>query len=162
MATANKYCRPLVVEEIAGQFGFNKRWDLSYKDLLGVTIGANTTIAFTVGSVVAGDHLVQAHLHLTTAFSDASDSAFNSVTLDFGDTGSATRYLSGVQIDINGTEVIDSYLDPSGDYIYTAADSLLVTVHSMSAKDLTNIDIGKAYLEFTLLRHSALLKNPGA
>src|ERR1051325_6713423 len=117
MATANKYCRPYVTEEIAGQFAFNKRWDLSYKDFLGVTIGTNTTMVFTLAGVVAGDHLIQAHLHLTTAFSDASDTAFNSVTLDFGDTNSATRFLSGVQIDVNGTEVIDSYMDPGSDYI---------------------------------------------
>lgn len=161
MATANKYCRPLLVEEIAGQFGFNKRWDASYKDVLGVTIGVNTVMTFTIGKVVAGDQLVQAHLHLTTAFAVSGDAGFNSITLDFGDTGSATRYLSGVQIDVNGTEVIDSYMDPGSDNIYTAGDSLLVTLHSMALKDLTNVNIGKLYLEFTLLRHSALLKNPG-
>lgn len=161
MATANKYCRPLVTEEIAGQFGFNKRWDASYKDVLGVTIGTNTVITFTIGKVVAGDQLVQAHLHLTTAWAVSTDTAFNSITLDFGDTGSATRFLSGVQIDVNGTEVIDSYMDSGSDFIYTAGDSLLVTLHSMAAKDLTNVNVGKLYLEFTLLRHSGLLKNPG-
>lgn len=159
MATAIKYCRPQVDEEIGGGGGYQKRWDLNWKDLLGVTIGANTDITFEIGHVKAGDQIVACHLHLTTPFKDASDSAFNSITLDFGDTDSATRYFSGVQIDENGTEVLDSYLDPTGDYIYTADKTLYVNLNSMSAKDLTNVDVGVLYLEFSFLRHTDPLKN---
>ena len=160
MATATKYVRPQAMQEAAWG-GYTHRWDFSWEDFFGVTVGANTDMTFTVGTVEAGDQVVQAHLHLTTAFSDASDTAFNSITLDFGDANSATRYFNGVQIDVNGSEVIDSYLDPTGDYIYTGADTLKVNFNSMSGKDLTNVDTGSGYIEFTLLKHSHPRKNPG-
>lgn len=152
---------PQVSEEVV-QSGFTHRADFSWRDFFGVTIGAATDKAFTLAAVAAGDQLVAAHLHLTTPFKDASDAAFNDIALDFGDDGSGTRYFSGVQINENGTEVIDSYLDAGSDHIFTAAGSLIVNFNSMTAKDLTNVDIGKLYLEYTLLRHGAAnpAKNP--
>lgn len=158
MATITRYAKPQIIEEIAaGQY--NYRWDFSAKEFP-AGIGDDTDQAYKLADLVPGCQIVQAHLHLTTAFEDLSDAAFNSVTLDFGDTDSATRYFSGVQINRNGSEVIDSYLDPTGDYIYTAADKvLLVNFNAMSAKSLSNLDKGALYLEFTLLNHSAAAKN---
>lgn len=151
--------QPQLLEE-AADHGYTHRADFSWRDFFGVTIGANTDKTFTLFTAKAGDQIVAAHLHLTTPFKDASDTGFNSITLDFGDEDSATRFFSGVQICENGSEVIDSYLDPTGDYIYTADKLVKVNFNSMSAKDLTDVDVGKLYLEYTLIRHSNLLKNP--
>jgi hypothetical protein len=150
---------PLTEEESVN--GYTHRVDFSWKDFNGVTIGANTDKTFTGPGVVAGDELFSAHLHLTTAFKDSADTAFNDIALDFGDNGSATRFFSGVQINENGTEVIDSELDPSSVYIYTAAGNLKLNFNSMSAKDLTNVNTGKGWIKFGIRRNSALLDNPG-
>jgi len=152
-------CRPQT-EQANANSGYTHRFDFSWRTLNGLVIGTNTAQNFRIGIVAAGDQLVQAHLHLTTAFKVAADAAFNSITFDFGDTGSATRYFSGVQINANGSFVVDSYLGPASAFIYTAASNLVVNFNSMAAKDLTNLDTGKGYLEFELLRHSDLLKNP--
>lgn len=138
--------------------GYSHRLDFSFRDFP-AGIANNTAKSFDICAVSAGDQIVQAHLHLTTPFENTADAAFNSVTFDFGDDSSATRYFSGVQIDINGTEVIDSYLDPTGDFIYTAAGILRINFNSMTAKSLSNLNKGKLYLEFLLMRHSDKAKN---
>lgn len=147
---------PNTVEEKATGL-YTYRWDFDHRDF--TETSTNTDQTFTLFTTAAGDQIVQAHLHLGPAFEDLSDSAFNSVTLDFGDEDLATRFFSGVQINRNGSEVIDSYMDPSSDYIYTAAKIIKVNFNSMSGKALIDLDKGKAYLEFTLVRHGAAEKN---
>jgi hypothetical protein len=154
--TANKYFRALSVQETAVD-GYTFRVDFTWQDLYNQTIGTNATATFTVGAVKAASELVAAHLHVGTAFSDLDDTAFNTTTFDFGDTGSATRYFSGVETNVNGSYVVDSTY--TSRHIYTADDTLKVVFHSMSGKDLTNIDNGKLYLECTFLRYSGYLKN---
>jgi hypothetical protein len=156
MATANKYLRALGNEERATGT-YTHRIDFTWEDLYGVTIGTNTTITFTVGTVKAASEVVKAHLHVGTAFQDASDTGFNTTAFDFGDTGSSTRYFSGVETNANGSYVVDS--DYTSGHIYTADDTLKCVFHSMSGKDLTNVDNGKLYLEVLFLRYSGVLKN---
>ena len=154
IATPGFDMAPQTIEERSAGGDFTNRLDLNWKAVNGVTIGTNTTVIFKCGTIKAGDIIISCHLHVTTAWQNTADTAFNSTQLDFGDTGSTTRYLSGVEMNANGSFVVDTYLDPSSSHIYTAADTLEVTLHSMSGKDLTNINAGESYIEFGII-HSA-------
>lgn len=124
-------------------------------DLTETTV--NTSQVFNLFKTQAGDVIEKAHLHLFPAFSDASDAAFNSTTMSFGDEDDATRFFSAVQTNVNGTEVIDSF-ENTAYGPYTGEKQILWTVNSMAAKALSNLDVGKATLMFKLNRGAVNLE----
>jgi hypothetical protein len=107
---------------------------------------ANTSMTFNVAPTIVGDTIVKYALYFQPALKDASDTAFNSTTVSFGDSSSATRFISGVQGNENGTEVIITFGNTA--YTYTA----------MSGKSLSDIDTGQIVILFELLRHQTLAK----
>jgi hypothetical protein len=118
---------------------------------------ANTSMVFNLFKTQAGDVMEKAHLHLFPAFKDASDAAFNSDTMSFGDEDLATRFFSAVQTNENGTEVIDSF-ENTAYGPYTGVKQITWTVNSMAAKKLSDLDVGKAILLFKLNRGAVALE----
>ncbi len=130
---------PLLSEEAAKQ-DYTHRLDFSYKDIP-AGIANNTSTTWNVTTLPAATIFYGAKALLDVAFEDLSDSAFNDDTFSLGDDGSATRFFSGVQINRNGTEVYDSLnVTP---YQYASAGTLILTLNSMTAKSLSNLDKGQ-------------------
>ena len=150
--------RALTTNEQAGNGGYTHIVVVDHTNLTETT--TNTAQTFNVAPTLAGDTIVKYAMVLKTPLKDASDSAFNSNTLSFGDSSSATRFVSGVQANENGTEV--TYTFGNTAYTYTAAGQLTITVNSMSAKALSDVDTGQVIFMFELLRHSALAAAVGS
>lgn len=149
---------PLTDNEGApGLWGF--QIDFSYRDIpAGIANNtSNTTWPIALPQLAAGDEIMQMELHLITPFENTADAAFNSDTLSFGDAGSATRFFSAVELNKNGTYVVDSnYSTP---FFYTAAGQFVLTMNSMTAKSLSNLNAGKAVIYVKLFRAGAKAKN---
>ncbi len=129
---------PNISEETAQQ-DYTHRLVFRYSDIP-ASVANNTATTWNVATLPAGTIIFKAVLIMVTAFQDASDTAFNSDTVSLGDTGSATRYFSAVEFNVNGTEVPDTiYSTP---YLYTASDTLILTLNSMTAKSVSNLDVG--------------------
>lgn len=157
MAT-QAYVNPLSTNEQAGNGGFTHEiaFGVATRNLLSETV-ADTDMTFNLFKVKGGDIIVKAALIADPAFEDASDAAFNSVAFSFGDEDLGTRFISAVQLDRNGTEVLWTY-DNTAYGPYTAVKQLNVLIESMTAKSLSNIDIGRAILLIQVLRLSTLTK----
>lgn len=89
-----------------------------------------------------------AGIFLKTPLKDASDAAFNDCALQVGDTGDADRLLTSTQLNENGTEVI--HKAGTGGHMYATETAVNATVGSMTAKALSNIDVGEVYIALTV------------
>jgi hypothetical protein len=85
---------------------------------------------------------------LDPALSNSADAAFNDCAASFGDAVSATRYISAVQTNINGTEVI--YTHGSTPNLYTSDSQIQFLIASMTAKKLSDLNLGKIVLKFSV------------
>jgi hypothetical protein len=72
--------------------GFTHKSVVTHTDLTESTADTDQTIALL--SVVAGDVVQKAAYKLVTAFSDASDAAFNDTKVQVGDGGDTDRVIS--------------------------------------------------------------------
>ena len=145
---------PLAHEEQIANGGANKCWELTYADLTETTV--NTAQAFTI-AVEAGDLFRVVYAKLITPLEDASDAAFNSCAATIGDGGSATRFLGSTQLNVNGTEIDFAPGALGESYAYTAADTVDISIGSMTAKALSDIDAGKWRVYY---HHFKANKNP--
>jgi hypothetical protein len=84
--------------------GFTHVAEIVAADLTQVTAATAQTIELI--PVALGSLVEKAAVLVETAFADASDTAFNSVTVEVGDGGSAARFLAAQQVNVNGTEVM--------------------------------------------------------
>lgn len=139
---------PLTNEEKTASGGFTHRLDFSYRDIP-AGIANNTAKTWGAGylpALRASDFVAKTELHLTTAFEDASDSAFNSSTISFGDTTTATRFVNASEANKNGTEVLNVVPGAVTNAIYTAAGQLQLTLNAMANKTVSDLDVGQAYI----------------
>lgn len=152
--------RALSTNEQAGNGGFTHEvaFGPGQNNLLSET-AADTDMVFNLFETLPGDVIVKWALILDPAMKDASDSALNDTNFSFGDEDSASRFLSAVETNENGTEVLYTYGNTA--YLYTAAKQVSVLIESMTLKSLSNIDTGKAVLLFELLRLQTLEKAIG-
>jgi len=135
--------------------GFTHRIDFSYQDIP-PGIANNTSQVFAAAGSPAGwvgcpafkasDILRRVELHLTTPFENTADANFNATTLSLGDASSATRFISASETNKNGTEVIDVMPGASANFINTAAAQLQITLNSMAAKSISNLNKGQLYI----------------
>lgn len=119
---------------------------ISHEDLTETT--ANTAQVLSPFTVADGDLVGCVGAKLIEDFQDASDAAFNTTAITSGDGGDADRFLTSMELNVNGTE-IDTKAGVAGLYAYTTADTVDVTFNSMSAKSLSNLDAGEVHLYFT-------------
>jgi hypothetical protein len=142
--------RPLNTNERAEMPAFTHVFIVTANDLTQTT--AATAQTFNVCGVLAGDILYRAIGVPVVPFQvggTTPDAAFNSDTVSFGDTGSVARHLAATEANANGTflRVIGNTV-----YLYPAADTLQVTVNSMAAKSLSNLNRGEYHVFFALCR----------
>lgn len=141
-------------EQTAAATGFNYRIKLTSDDLTETT--ANTAQVFEVLSVKAGSLVTSVAAYLETDFADASDSGFNSTAITVGDGSDPDRFLASMQVNTNGTEVDAKGGANTTPYAYTASDTIDITVNSMSAKSLSDIDTGELIVLVGLVELSDL------
>jgi hypothetical protein len=134
--------------------GFNYRLDFDYHDIP-AGISNNTSKVWAAGylpAVAISDIVVKTELHLTIPFEDQSDAAFNTSTLSLGDATTATRFINASEANVNGTEVLNVIPGANQNVIYTAAGQLQLTLNSMAAKSLSDLDKGAGYILMAIIR----------
>lgn len=131
-------------EQEKAETGYNWKAVITHADLTETTADTDMTIALI--STAIGAIVKDAAFYLKTAFEDASDAALNDTKVSVGDGGSSARFLAAIQVNENGTEVDASGSANTTPYVYTAADTIDLTVESMAAKSLSNIDTGELWV----------------
>lgn len=93
------------------------------------------------------------------AFEDASDAALNDTKVSVGIAGGTANFATAQQLNVNGTEVLNKFysLDAtSGVQSALVATGVLITVESMSAKSLVDIDTGHVDVRILLVDYGTL------
>ena len=134
--------------------GFTHKSVVTHTDLTESTADTDQTIALL--SVVAGDVVQKAAFQLVTAFSDASDAAFNDTQVQVGDGNDTDEYIAATQVNENGTEVLFAANVNTVPFAYTAADTVDLLVESMTAKSLSNLDAGEIHIYLAVTKLSSL------
>lgn len=117
---------------------------------------ANTAQSFNAALLPVGGIITGLWLRLIAGFQDArppsGDAAFNSTTVDIGDTGSATRFATAQQVNANSGSVIAApvYSATQGGP-YAASQYLTINVNSMAAKSLVNLSKGELHVFLKIL-----------
>ena len=140
--------RVLSTNERAENLGFTHVAIITADDLTQAT--ANTLQTITIIALAAGDVIRKVLWYLRVPFQNTADAAFNSDTISVGDTAAVTTHLAAAEANLNGTEII--WRIGSTAVLYTAADGLTITINSMAAKSLVNINRGELFLLFALER----------
>ena len=144
--------RPLTTNEQAGNAGMTHVATISANDL--TVTAANTLQTFTLCTLKAGDIITKVAWRAKTFLKDASDTAYNNNTMSVGHTGDVAAHIAAIQVNENGTEVRQGFSNTA--VHYAAADILTVTVNSMAAKALNDIDVGEIEIFFGLYRPATL------
>jgi hypothetical protein len=134
--------------------GFTHKAIVTHVDLTETTADTDQTIALL--SVVAGDVVQKAAFQLVTAFSDASDAAFNDTQVQVGDGNDTDEYIAATQVNENGTEVLFAANVNTVPFAYTAADTVDLLVESMTAKSLSNLDAGEIHIYLAVTKLTSL------
>jgi hypothetical protein len=150
MATALRV-QPLLTNEIADNGGYTHRAMITADDLTVTTTNTAQTFQF---DLAAGDTIHKVAWRAETFLKDASDAAYNSNTMSVGDDSSVTTYIAAIQLNENGTEVRQGLTNTA--VTYTAPDHFKITINSMSAKALNDIDTGQVVIFFQLSRLATL------
>jgi hypothetical protein len=134
--------------------GFTHKAIVTHVDLTETTADTDQTIALL--SVVAGDVVQKAAFQLVTAFSDASDAAFNDTQVQVGDGSDTDEYIAATQVNENGTKVLFAANVNTVPFAYTAADTVDLLVESMTAKSLSNLDAGEIHIYLAVTKLTSL------
>jgi len=147
---------PQIDNEVAQQ-AYTHRFDFSYQDIP-AGIAVNTSQVFLLPKVVAGDEVIELFVRLITPFANTGDAAFNSTTIDIGDDVSPTTYATAIQINKNGTFVVNTHIADKNN-IYTAAHQLQIRLNSMAAKSLSTLNQGQIWVDWNIFRAADKPKN---
>jgi len=134
--------------------GFTHKVVVTHTDITESAADTDQTIALL--SVAAGDVVEKAAYKLVTAFSDASDAAFNDTKVQVGDGTDTDEYIAATQVNLNGNEVLFAANVNTVPFAYTAADTVDLLVESMSAKSLSNLDAGEIHIYLAVTKLSAI------
>ena len=148
-----KVMTPLLQQEIVANNGYTHEIRLTADHL--TEAAAATAQTIKVCDMADGDIVSITETRLLTPFEDKSDATFNSTTLSFGDAGSATRFVNAAQINLHGTEIADPVYNNTA-YQYTAAGELRLTIGSMAAKSLKEIDKGELIIHLKIVETKKL------
>lgn len=147
--------KPLLDHESAGSGGMNRQIEILAADL--TETAANTSQDFVLAELEEGDSLFKAAYHLKEAFENTSDAAFNSNTLEVGDTDDPNSALTAKELNKNGTEILASVTPNSLSTVpkaFVADKQVLVRINSMAAKSLVDIDTGRLVVQCQIGRLS--------
>lgn len=134
---------PLSYEEKIANNGATHRVKVTHEDLTEASTG--TAQVLTLFSAAANDIVDVIKAKLVTAFSDASDSAFDTTAVTAGYGGAATAQLASMECNVNGTEITQKAGTGTA-FNPTSADTLDLTVNSKTGKSLSNIDAGELHV----------------
>lgn len=148
----------LTEPEIAAQ-GFTHRLDFDYTDIpSGIANSTAYLWNFAPLPSVPTSTVVRAiELHLTTAFS-AANANNNSTTLSIGDAGLATRFASAVQLNANGSNVVDTIPGSTTNQVYAnaAGNQLSITLNAALANfSISSLTNGRFYVLYHIFSGTA-------
>ena len=148
----------LTEPEIAAQ-GFTHRLDFDVSDIpSGIANSTAYLWNFAPLPNVPASTVVRAiELHLTTAFS-AANANNNSTTLSIGDAGLATRFASAVQLNANGSNVVDTIPGSATNQVYSnaAGNQLSITLNAALANfSISSLTNGKFYILYHIFQGTA-------
>jgi len=126
---------------------------LTANDLTQATVATAQT--FTI-PIPVGSTINQVEARLIIPFQNTADAAFNSDTVSVGDTGSATRWVNAVECNANGAFITAPQFSATLGGPYAANQNLVVTVNSMAAKALNNINRGELHVYVQMESRAAL------
>ena len=139
--------------------GFTHVFHLTHEDLTETSV--NTAQTFVIDNTLAGDILLGAAHFTVTDLEDASDAAFNSSSILIGDNSLPNRYLTSTQVNANGSSIkasVTSNTYATSNFAATSDGQVELTVNSMAAKALNNIDTGELWLFWTKVSLPPLTK----
>ena len=116
----------------------------------------NTAQSINLLPLAIGDVIRGVITYLRVPFQNRLDAAFNSDTVSIGDGGSVTQYTAAAEKNQNGSFVLEDLAAASTWKVYTVADNLVLTMNSMVAKALVNLDIGEIHVIFNHFRPSRI------
>jgi len=137
--------------------GFTHLAVFSANDLTEAT--ANTDQSFNLAPIPLGAVVEQVELRLVVPFEDLDVAGYNDTQVDVGDTGSATRFLSALQVNRNGTEITAPQFTNTAVGPYAASQYLTVNFNGMSGKSLVDLDKGELHVLYRLIDPAALSSN---
>lgn len=120
------------------------------------TLATNTSKVLNLLSLAIGDTVMMAHTWLKTPLKNSADAAFNTCAATLGDTGSANRFITSQELNANGTTVTTKAGANTTNFVYTAADTLQLTVASMAGKALNDLDTGELHIYVNIARMARL------
>ncbi len=148
------------VTPLLGESAITKLADLeveiTFADFIAQTTANTAQLAAVPGGILAKTSVKLVSAELVVPFEDTADAAFNSNILTIGDTGSATRHLTTMQLNKNGTPAYLSH-GTGTQQVYTAADTLGFTLASMASKSLSSLKKGVLRAYFKLYDVNNLL-----
>jgi len=151
----------LTNEEKASTGGFTHRLDFTTADIpAGIAVNtANTFSAAPLPKLNVNDIIKECLVHLTTPFENTADAAFNSDTFSVGlVTGGVAALVAATEINNNGAFVTDTIPGVATPVVpvknLTANNQVTITLNSMAAKSISNLNNGRLYILFSIQRAS--------
>lgn len=140
--------QPLLNEERLNVPGATHRVIVKHSDL--TTATASTTQTLTLATVAASQFCTLIETQLKVPFEDEADADNNSTLCKVGDSADDDRYMVDTELNVNGTEVLQS----PGTFAYkafTAADAIAAVFTPVATKNLAALTKGEVwfYLKIT-------------
>jgi hypothetical protein len=147
--------RPLTTNERAETPGFTHVAVLVAADLTQVT--AATLQTFDLFGLRAGDIVLRVAGSPVVPFQNTADAAYNDNTISVGDVGGVATLMAATQANWNngagsGVNAVNGLGNTP--VLYATANTLRMTVNSMAAKSLSNINRGEYHVFIALCRLS--------
>jgi hypothetical protein len=140
--------RPLTTNERAETPGFTHVAILVAAELTQATPATAQT--FDICGIKAGDIIYRVAGVPVVPFQNTLDSpAYNDTTVSVGDTGGVATLMAATQANENGTEATGM---GNTAVLYAANNTLRMTVNSMAAKSLVNLNRGEYHVFISLCR----------
>jgi hypothetical protein len=148
----------LTNEEKTATGGFTHRLDFSFRDIPpGIAVA--TLFTFSTPPLPrfnVGDIITDSICHLTVPFQNTADAAFNSDTFSVGlVTGGVAALQAAVEVNKNGAFVPDTIPGVGTPVVpfknVTALNQMTLTLNSMAAKSISNLNAGQLFVLFAVL-----------
>ena len=117
---------------------------LTANDLTQATVA--TAQSLNVAALPVGSIIAAVWLRLITPFQNPADAAFNSNSVDVGDTALATRFFTAQQLNANGAFISAPGYSATLGGPYAASQFLTANFNAMAAKALLSLKVGELHI----------------
>src|SRR5262245_35389581 len=143
--------RPLSTNERAETPGFTHVARITADDLTQATLAAAQSIDLATSA--KNDIIVRAAGYIRVPFENTLDAAFNTTTVSVGTaTDGVASLVAAGEANKNAATPVNTLSTAAAGKIYTAQDTLRVTVNSQTGKALSNLNRGEYYVFIALAR----------